>query len=181
MAVKVKSTELPGVKYLELTPYADERGVFAEGFSKKVLSEAGIDFDVIQMNLSKSDKPGTIRGMHWQDAPFGQGKIVYAISGRVYDVAVDIRRTSYTFGKSVGFELFPQVNALFIPAGFAHGYQALTEGASLLYLVDKQYSPAHERGIRYDDPDAGIQWPLPAVNVAVRDSSWPSLRDLDNA
>lgn len=177
----VRDTAIVGLKYIELVPFLDDRGSFAEGFSRADWKKAGIDFDMVQMNLSKSDKIGTIRGMHWQDEPFGQGKIVYAISGRVYDAVVDVRRTSYSFGKSVGYELYPQVNALFIPKGLAHGYQALTEGASLLYLVDKPYSPPHERGLRYDDPDAGIRWPVPADNVAPKDLKWPTLKELDRA
>lgn len=177
----VKDTGVLGVKYIELVPFVDERGIFTESYVKAEWAKAGIDFEVTQANLSKSETPGTIRGMHWQEDPVGQGKIVFAVSGRVYDAVVDARRTSYTFGRSVGFELFPQVNALFIPKGVAHGFQALTEGATLLYLVDAKYSPPHERGLRYDDPDTGIQWPLPAVNVAMKDLKWPTLKEIDRA
>jgi dTDP-4-dehydrorhamnose 3,5-epimerase len=119
--------------------------------------------------------------MHWQAAPMGQGKIVYAVSGSVYDAVVDVRKESGTYGMSFGVELFPQSNALFVPKGVAHGYQALSEGATLMYLVDAAYSPAHERGLRYDDVEAAIGWPVPAVNVAPKDLRWPTFRELDHA
>lgn len=177
----VKDTAIVGVKYIELTPFTDPRGVFVEGFVREKMKGAGIDFDVVQMNLSRSAAAGTVRGMHWQETPFGQGKIVYCVSGRVFDAVVDVRRTSYTFGRTVGYELSPQSNALFVPKGLAHGFQALTDDAMLLYLVDAPYSPPHERGLRYDDPDAKISWPLPAKNVAPKDERWPTLKEIDRA
>jgi dTDP-4-dehydrorhamnose 3,5-epimerase len=169
------------VLYIELDAWCDDRGVFSEAFVKEKWRSMGIDFDLIQVNLSKSDRVGTVRGMHWQDHPMSQGKIVYAVEGRVYDAVTDVRKGSSTFGKSLGYELFPQANALFIPKGLAHGYQALTPGASLMYLVDAPYSKPAERGIRYDDPDAGILWPIPVVNVAKKDLEWPALKEMDRA
>jgi dTDP-4-dehydrorhamnose 3,5-epimerase len=179
--VKVLETPIQGLKYIELDAWCDDRGVFTEAFVRGKWRELGIDFDLLQVNLSKSDEPGTIRGMHWQEDPAAQGKIVYAVEGTVYDAVVDVRKGSPTFGKSAGMKLFPQVNALYIPKGLAHGYQAMTRGASLMYLVDAPYSKAHERGVRYDDSDAGIRWPLSAVNVARKDLEWPSLKEIASA
>lgn len=179
--MKVSKTSIPGVLYIDLEPRLDDRGIFSEAFVKSAWKQAGIDFEVCQMNLSKSDRPGTIRGMHWQAAPAAQGKIVYAVSGSVYDAVIDVRRDSPTFGKSLGYDLIPQMNALFIPKGFAHGYQALMEYSTLLYLVDAPYSPTHERGLRYDDPGVKIPWPMKAVNMAPRDLKWPSLKEVIHA
>jgi dTDP-4-dehydrorhamnose 3,5-epimerase len=176
--MKIINTGIIGVKYIELDTWLDDRGAFVEAFVDEAWRKAGIDFDLIQVNYSKSDKAGTIRGMHWQDAPAAQGKIVFAVNGPVFDAVTDVRKHSHSFGKSVGYELFPQVNAIFIPKGVAHGYQALEDRAGLVYLVDAPYSPVHECGIRYDDPDAGIRWPLKAVNVAPKDLKWPTILDI---
>lgn len=177
--MRVHNTPVHGVKLIELEPHLDERGIFAEGFVKAAWAKEGIDFDVLQVNLSKSDRAGTIRGMHWQADPHSQGKIVYAVSGAVFDAVVDVRKASGTYGMSCGYELFPQANALFVPKGVAHGFQALSDGATLLYLVDAPYSKACERGLRYDDMEAGIKWPLPVVNVAPKDLKWPTFRELE--
>ena len=177
--MKVHKTPVHGVKLIDLEPHMDGRGIFAEAFVANAWAREGLDFYVFQVNLSKSDKIGTIRGMHWQAPPAAQAKVVYAVSGYVYDAVVDVREDSGTYGMSFGVELGPQSNALFVPKGVAHGYQALSEGATLMYLVDAPYSPAHERGLRYDDGEAGIQWPKPAVNVAPKDLRWPTFRELD--
>lgn len=176
----VSSTSIEGLKYIELRSSKDKRGSFLEAFSKKTWVGA-LRFDISQVNISTNHKAGTIRGLHWQADPFGQGKIVYAATGRIFDAVVDINRISYSFGKSESFQLVPGMNALFIPKGVAHGYQALADGASLMYLVDKEYSTAHERGLRYDDPQAAIPWPLAPICISDRDLKWPSLKELDHA
>lgn len=165
-------TKIEGVKWIELVPWLDNRGTFVEALQ---FSEKNV---VRQINLSKNEKAGTVRGMHWQAPPAAQRKIVYAVSGRFLDVAVDVRPDSSTYGQVVAIELFPLVNALYIPPGVAHGCQALDEGATLMYLLDASYSPEHERGFRVDDPVVRGIWQLPLVNIAPRDLNWPFLKDL---
>lgn len=176
--MKKQETPIWGVYEIRLEPWVDDRGIFVEAFDQKKLSGQGIGFNIVMMNLSKTDKAGTVRGMHWQADPFAQGKIVFSASKRIFDAVVDVRPESPTFGKSYSLELYPQTNALFIPRGIAHGCQALEDGAMLTYLLDNFYSPPHERGLRYDDPEAKIPWPLPARDVAPKDLRWPTLREL---
>lgn len=172
--MRVHRTPISGVSLIELDPFCDDRGVFAEQFVRKKLADQGIDFDVKRINLAKNEKAGTVRGMHFQTDPWAQAKIVMAAQGRIFDAVLDVRPTSYTFGKAYTLTLFPQVNALFIARGLAHGCQALEDGASLLYLVDNDYMPSHERGIR---PQGVVEWPLPLVDVAPRDLAWPTLKE----
>lgn len=176
--MKCEKTPIEGVYHILLEPWLDDRGIFVEAYEKIKLKKGGIDFDIVMMNLSKSDKAGTIRGMHWQDEPFAQAKIVFSASKRIFDAVVDVRKGSSTYGKSCHVVLFPQTNAFYIPRGVAHGCQSLEDQAMLTYLLDGFYSPAQERGLRYDDPDAKIPWPLPPVNVADKDLRWPTLREL---
>lgn len=179
-SVKSYGTEIDGVKRIELTPWLDNRGAFVEAFSfsKEIDVPFSEEIDVCQVNLSRNEKAGTVRGMHWQAAPALQTKIVYAVSGRFLDVAVDVRRDSATYGKVVTLELSPLVNALYIPAGVAHGCQALDDGATLMYLLTARYRPECERGFRVDDPVILSVWPMPLVNVAPRDMNWPLMKDL---
>lgn len=163
-------TSVFGAFRIDLEPFCDDRGIFAEGYVRKKLMDRGIDFDVKRVNLVKNELAGTVRGMHFQLEPWAQGKIVMAVHGRIFDAILDVRPESPTFGETYSVELFPQANALFMPRGIAHGCQALTDGASLLYLVDNDYMPSHERGIT----PKSIEWPMPLVNVAERDLSWPT-------
>jgi dTDP-4-dehydrorhamnose 3,5-epimerase len=173
--VKIHKTPIRDAWFIELEPFLDDRGAFTEVFVQRKLEAQGIQFDVRMANLAGSDRAGTLRGMHWQAEPFPQAKVVYAASGKFFDAIVDIRETSATFGRTFWAELVPQVNALYIPRGVAHGCQALEDASRLLYFIDGIYKPSHELGIRYDDPDAGIPWPLPATMVAEKDLRWPSL------
>lgn len=174
--MKVIQTPVLGACLIELNPFCDNRGVFAEGFVREKLLSQGIDFEVKRVNLVRNEHAGTVRGMHYQADPYAQGKIVMAAAGRIFDAIVDVRPKSPTFGKSYCVPLFPQSNALFIPRGVAHGCQALDDGASLIYLVDNDYMPAFERGIT---PAGAVDWPLPLVNVAPRDLSWPTLKEIE--
>lgn len=170
--MKYHDTNIRGASRIEMYPWLDDRGAFVEAMS------ANDSFPVRQINLVKNERAGTVRGMHWQAAPAAQAKIVYAVSGRFMDVAVDVRRGSPTYGQIVTLELFPLINALYIPAGVAHGCQALEDGATLMYLLDAAYSPKHERGFRIDDPVLAGVWPLHPVNVAPRDLGWPLMADV---
>lgn len=178
--MKIEKTPIEGAFHIKLEPWADDRGIFVEAFDRAKLWPT-IKFDLAMMNLSKSDKAGTIRGMHWQDPPFEQAKIVFSASKRIFDAIVDVRPASKTYGKTYHVELYPQTNALFIPRGVAHGCQALEDETMLAYLLDNFYSPPSEKGLRFDDPDAKIPWPLPPVNVAGKDLKWPTLHELEGA
>ena len=152
-----RKLEIPDVIFVEFAGSPDERGFFAELYKRKDFLANGIPYDFVQANLSFSRR-GVVRGLHYQLKPMEQGKLVYVIAGRVYDMAVDIRKGSPWFGRYVAATLEPGY-ALWIPPGFAHGFQAL-EDTYFLYLVTKEYSPQHERCIRWDDPEIGIPWPI---------------------
>src|SRR4029079_622662 len=173
--MNVEKTPVAGAFLIHLDLFRDNRGAFAEAFVREKLAAQGIEFDIRRVNMVRNEKSGTVRGMHWQADPWAQGKIVMAVAWRIYDAIVDVRPDSPTYGESYGVILYPQANALFIPRGVAHGCQALDDGASLLYLVDNDYKPPQERGI---SPVGAIDWPLPLVNVAPRDLSWPTLKEL---
>lgn len=176
--MKLLKTPIEGMLEIDFDPWSDERGVFVEAFVRDKLEALGLSFDVRRIHISRSKAAGTVRGLHWQAAPWEQGKIVLSAAGRIFDAAVDVRKKSKTFGTSYTLVLSPQANALFIPRGVAHGCQALEDDATLLYLVDNDYKPSHERGIRPDDPAIKIHWPLPPVHVAKRDASWPTLSEI---
>ena len=153
--------------------FGDERGWFTEFYHQLRFAEAGVDVTFVQDNHSLSRPVGTLRGLHFQSPPFAQAKLVRCIAGRIYDVAVDIRQGSPTFGRHVGIELSAENGwQLFIPAGFAHGFVTLEADCEITYKVSAHYSPAHDFGVRWDDPALGIVWPLPK-------GSTPLLSDKD--
>jgi dTDP-4-dehydrorhamnose 3,5-epimerase len=176
--LKVTPTAIPGVLILEPRVFGDERGFFLESFNQRAFNEAtGLDMTFVQDNHSRSAK-GVLRGLHYQLPPHEQGKLVRVVRGSVFDVAVDIRRDSPTFGKWVGVELSEDNHRqLWIPPGLAHGFLVTSESADLLYKTTNFYTPAAERGLRWDDPFVGITWPLDglALNVAERDRQLPLL------
>lgn len=176
--MKVYATPLEGALRIELEPFCDDRGLFAEGYVLKKLAAQGLEFDVKRVHLVRNEHAGTVRGMHWQAEPWTQGKIVMAASGSIFDAIVDVRPKSPTYSQSYSLKLFPLANALFIPRGFAHGCQALEDDSTLIYLVDNDYMPSHERGIPPADPTAAIQWPLAPMYIANRDKAWPTLDEL---
>jgi len=174
--MKVTKTKLEGVLILEPKVFGDSRGFFMETFNKKTLLELGIDFAAVQDNQSLSAKPGTIRGLHYQLNPMAQAKIVRVLSGLIYDVAVDIRRGSPTFGQWVAVELSAEnKRQLIVPRGFAHGCCTLSENTQLLYKVDNDYSSKDERGISWNDPVLGISWPTSSPTLSQNDRNWPLL------
>ncbi|MBR2643386.1 MAG: dTDP-4-dehydrorhamnose 3,5-epimerase [Lentisphaeria bacterium] len=156
--MNVIPTCLKGVFILEPKVFGDERGYFFEVWNQQKLADAGIVCHFVQDNESKS-RFGVLRGLHFQAAPYTQAKLVRAISGRVLDVAVDIRKNSPTYGKHVAVELSGEnKRQLFIPRGFAHGFTVLSDEAVFAYKCDNVYMPSAERGIRFDDPALGIDW-----------------------
>lgn len=173
--MKFVETTLEGLWIIEDEPRNDERGSFCEAFTEGVFSCYGFP-KVEKVNFSESLKAGTIRGLHWQAEPLGQIKAVRCVRGAVYDVAVDLRIGSRTRGRHYAMTLTESNGkAIYIPADFAHGWQSLTEGARIMYLVAKSpWSPAHERGLNPEDRTLGIPWPLQSVNISERDRSWPA-------
>jgi dTDP-4-dehydrorhamnose 3,5-epimerase len=158
--MKVVKTDIDGLLILEPKVFGDARGFFYESFNQQVFNAAtGLDVQFVQDNHSRSAK-GVLRGLHYQLPPFAQGKLVRCISGAVFDVAVDLRSGSPSFGKWAGVEL-SQLNKLqfWIPPGFAHGFITLTDTAEFLYKTTSYYAPTHERSIAWNDPDIGILWP----------------------
>jgi dTDP-4-dehydrorhamnose 3,5-epimerase len=177
----VKGTGLPGV--LEILPrrIGDDRGFFSEVWSGATFHEAGIDLAFVQDNHSRSAR-GVLRGLHYQVEPVAQAKLVRVSRGSVFDVAVDIRRSSSTFGQWTGVVLSADGwNQLLVPAGFAHGFLALEDGSEVQYKVTAPYSPDHDRGIRPDDPAIGIDWPLPRDQwlLSAKDQNAPLLAQAD--
>ncbi|MFS7221761.1 dTDP-4-dehydrorhamnose 3,5-epimerase [Rahnella inusitata] len=162
--MQIIKTEIPDVLILEPKVFGDDRGFFFESFNQKVFEDAvGYKVDFIQDNHSKSTE-GVLRGLHFQLPPFAQAKLVRCVVGEVFDVAVDIRKSSTTFGQWVGVHLSAEnKRQLWIPEGFAHGFLVLSETAEFVYKTTNYYSPTHDRGIVWNDPAIGIKWPLSAA------------------
>jgi dTDP-4-dehydrorhamnose 3,5-epimerase len=171
----VRETRLEGVYVIELAPRSDERGTFCEAYNGKALLDAGIDLVVDQVNVSRSDKRGTVRGMHWQETPYGQKKLVRCTRGAAIDVIVDVRPDSKTCGEWIAVELFPEGwKSVFIPQGFAHGWQALEDQSEIEYCTEGLWHKESERGISPLDSKVGIRWVTEVKNVAPRDLGWPA-------
>ena len=157
----IRPTAIPVVIEIVPTRFADSRGHFAETYHRDRFAAAGIEAEWVQDNQSYSATTGTVRGLHFQIAPFAQDKLVRVISGAIHDVAVDIRAGSPTYGQWVGVDLNADIgNQLFIPRGFAHGFVTLADNTVVLYKVSATYAPACEQAIIWNDPDIGIDWPL---------------------
>jgi dTDP-4-dehydrorhamnose 3,5-epimerase len=177
MPFKFHRLEIPDVVRAEPTVFGDERGFFMETFKRPDFKAAGVDFAPVQENHSKSAK-GVLRGLHYQVDPFAQGKLVRVVRGRIFDVAVDMRKGSKTFSKWVGAELSEQNRQiLLVPRGFAHGFVSLEEGTEVVYLVDNDYSRESEAGVIWNDSQIGIEWPVKNPKLSEKDSKWPDLKD----
>jgi dTDP-4-dehydrorhamnose 3,5-epimerase len=168
---------------LQITPvrFGDTRGYFAEVYNKEVFGDLGVTSDFVQDNHSLSVGRGVLRGLHFQIAPFAQAKLVRVVRGTIFDVAIDIRGDSPTYGRSVTATLSAENgHQLFVPAGFAHGFCTLEAETEVLYKVDARYSREHERGLRWDDPALAIQWPIdPETALLIdRDRTFPLLGSL---
>ena len=174
--MKVTETALPGVLVLEPRQFSDERGFFTELFVAARYPSLGVPERFAQDNFSRS-KQGVLRGLHFQE-PNAQGKLVQVLAGVVFDVAVDVRRGSPTFGRSVGVELTGDVpKQLWVPPGFAHGFCVVSASADFLYKCTTPYSPAHERSILWNDPALAIDWPIKAPLLSPKDAQAPRLAD----
>jgi dTDP-4-dehydrorhamnose 3,5-epimerase len=177
--MSVIDTILEGVKVIKATTLQDERGEFSRIFCDHELQGVLNKKTIKQINWSITRNIGAVRGMHFQNAPFAEIKIVRCLKGRVFDVAVDLRKDSSTFLKWFGIEICPQKNiALVIPEGCAHGFQVLEEDSELLYLHSASYKPSSEAAIRFDDPMIGIAWPIAPTDLSKRDLSHPYLNNI---
>ena len=179
--MRVVCTDIPDVVYFEPQVHGDHRGYFMETWRADLFAEHGVDLPFVQENQSSSSQ-GVLRGLHYQIQQT-QGKLVRVISGRVFDVAVDLRRSSPTFGRWTGVELSTENRRLFwVPPGFGHGFYVLSEQAEFVYKCTDYYAPQHERVVRYDDPDIGIAWPLVdgvSMVLSDKDSAGLAFRDAD--
>jgi dTDP-4-dehydrorhamnose 3,5-epimerase len=176
----VKFTELAvaGAFHVEIEPHGDERGFFARAWCEDELAAHGCEAHVAQMNLSTNAKAGTVRGLHLQRPPYAEAKFFRCVAGATYHVIVDVRPDSPTYGKWAGVELrADRYDALYVPAYCAKGYQALVDGATVLYAVSSKYAPGSEAGVRWDDPTIAIEWPITeGVTISEKDQSWPDLQ-----
>ena len=176
MSMKNIKTDIPGVMLLEPKVFKDSRGFFMETFHQNKYAEVGIDHAFIQDNYSHSTQ-GTLRGLHYQ-LKHPQRKLIYVITGEIFDVAVDIRQGSPTFGQCVGEYLSDQnKRQIFIPEGFAHGFCVTSETADVLYKTTDLYNPDDEYGVLWSDPDIGIDWPVEVPIVSDKDKQYPRLRN----
>lgn len=176
--MKVTELEIPGVLLIDPTMFKDQRGFFCETFHERRYAEAGIRESFVQDNISHSVR-GTLRGLHFQQ-PHAQGKLVMAVEGAVFDVVVDIRKGSPTFGKWYGVELSSDnCRQLYVPPGCAHGFCVTSERATFLYKCTDFYFPADERGIAWNDPTLGITWPVPAPILSTKDRAYRTLEKMD--
>jgi dTDP-4-dehydrorhamnose 3,5-epimerase len=168
-------TELAGAFVIDLERREDERGFFARAWCAEEFTDHGLSPRLVQANLSFNRHEGTIRGMHYQVEPHAEAKLVRCTRGGVYDVIVDLRPDSQTFKRWIGVELTDENRrAIYVPEGFAHGYQTLTPEAETYYQVSESYAPDAERGVRWDDPAFGIEWPNPSNPIlSDKDRTWP--------
>jgi dTDP-4-dehydrorhamnose 3,5-epimerase len=166
-------TKLKGAFILDLDLRTDERGAFARTFCAQEFAEHGLKPTLAQCNLSYNYLAGTLRGMHYQVAPACETKMVRCTKGAIYDVIIDMRPDSPTYKQHIGVELTADNHrSLYIPELFAHGYQALTDGAEVVYQVGEFYTPGYERGLRHNDPAFGIEWPIPVTVISEKDAAW---------
>ena len=167
-------TPLAGAYVLVLERREDDRGFFARSFCQKEFAEHGLNPRIAQCNVSFNAKRGTLRGMHYQAAPYQEAKVVRCTQGSVWDVIIDLRRESPTFKRWHGIELSAENRlALYIPEGFAHGFQTLADASELLYIMSEFYNANASRGLCWDDPAFAIQWPLPNAHMSDRDRNFP--------
>lgn len=182
--MEVVALAIPDVKLVTPRRFTDPRGSFAETFSRRRFAEAGLTAEFVQDNHSLSRAAGTVRGLHFQRPPFAQAKLVRVLRGAAFDVALDIRPGSASYGRHVAVELAAESGAMIlIPEGFAHGFCTLTADTEVFYKVSRDYAPQHEGGILWNDPALGIAWPIDAADAVLseRDRLWPGFAAFSGA
>jgi dTDP-4-dehydrorhamnose 3,5-epimerase len=173
--MRFTETHLKGAFVLEIEERKDDRGAFARTFCMKEFTDHGLKPTVAQCNLSYNYKAGTLRGMHFQEPPHAEAKLVRCTAGAIYDVIIDLRPESPTYCRWFGIELrADQHDSLYVPERFAHGYQTLTDNAEICYQTSMPYHAASARGVRHDDPEFDIKWPLPVSCISEADAGWPA-------
>lgn len=173
--------DIAGLKLVTPKRWGDDRGFFSETHNAATWENAGLHYQFVQDNHSLSRDVGTVRGLHFQTEPFAQDKLVRVVRGRILDVAVDLRKSSPTYGSHVAVELSQENwRQLFVPIGFAHGFVTLEPDTEVLYKVTNFYSPQHDFGLAWDDPDLAIKWPVAPQDamLSAKDRKWPRLREL---
>ena len=176
--MRIETTHIQGLLVIEPVRHGDERGLFCETFRADALAEAGFATTFVQDNCARSGARGVVRGLHFQTGDAAQDKLIRVSSGAVYDVAVDLRRGSPTFGRAFGLELSARNwRQLLVPKGFAHGYQTLTEDSEVLYKITAPYAPQAEAGLLWNDPALGLAWPLAEAVLNARDGAWPTFAE----
>jgi dTDP-4-dehydrorhamnose 3,5-epimerase len=181
--LEVRRLAIPEVLEIKPRKFGDARGFFSETWSTEAMKSAGLDFDFVQDNHSYSAARGVLRGLHFQLPPLAQDKLVRVSRGSIYDVAVDIRRGSPTYGQWVGLTLSAEIwNQILVPKGFAHGFVTLENHTEVQYKVTAPYSPEHERSIHFDDPALAIDWPVTTteIQLSAKDNDAPSFADSDS-
>jgi dTDP-4-dehydrorhamnose 3,5-epimerase len=176
----MRIVELPiaGAYLVEAEPIHDERGYFARTWSRQEFAERQLETELEQCSVAYNGERGTVRGMHYQAAPYGEAKVVTCVAGSVYDVLVDVRPESPTYLRWHAEQLdATSLRALYVPEGVAHGYQTLTDGATLFYMISAPFHGPSARGVRWDDPRVAIRWPLPPIRISARDRAFPLLED----
>lgn len=174
--MKFTETHIAGAWVVDPTPHRDDRGYFMRAWCAREFAEHKVPFAPLQANMGFSHRKGTIRGLHYQVAPALEAKLVRCTRGAIYDVAVDLRANSPTFGKWFGTELSAQNGRmLLVPEGCAHGCQSLEDNTEIFYMASAYFSPGDARGLRYDDPALAITWPHPVSMISEQDRNWPSL------
>jgi len=172
--MRFTGTEVAGTKIIDPSPHQDDRGRFMRAWCSREFAEQGLDFVPVQANMGFSIQKGTVRGMHFQETPALEAKLVRCTRGAIFDVALDLRINSPSYGKWYGTELSAENGRmLYVPAGCAHGYQTLEEHTEMYYMTSEFYIPSAARGVRFDDPAFGIGWPLAPSVVSKQDLSWP--------
>jgi len=180
MPFRFNPTDISGVIVIDPPVFPDDRGFFMESYKRSEFAAGGINETFVQCNQSKSAR-GILRGLHYQKNPKAQAKLVRALSGEIYDVAVDLRKGSSTYGKWTTVILSAEnKKMLFVPVGFAHGLCVTSADAEMLYMTTQEYAPDLEAGVLWDDPDLAIEWPVANPVLSARDRAWPRLRDADN-
>ncbi|HME63096.1 MAG TPA: dTDP-4-dehydrorhamnose 3,5-epimerase [Candidatus Binatia bacterium] len=179
MPFSFRRTLIPEVILIEPRIFSDLRGFFTETYKRSEFAAQGITEIFVQCNMSRSSK-GILRGLHYQKYPKCQSKLVWAVAGEIYDVVVDLRRSSPTFGKWIAQILSAENRKiLYVPVGFAHGFCVTSEVAEIVYMATEEYAPAFEAGVLWNDPTLQIDWPIPEPLLSDRDKSWPRLTDAD--
>lgn len=179
--MRLTATDIPAVKLVYPDKHADERGFFSETHSERSLAQAGVDISFVQDNHALSRQQGTVRGLHFQLPPYAQHKLVRVVRGAIFDVAVDLRKDSPTFGKHVSAIISAdEWNQILVPIGFAHGLCTLEPDTEVIYKVSNFYMPEYDRGIAWNDPDLGIEWPVTEAEAVLseKDARQPRLRDV---